>query len=421
MKITRRKSVKANINTKRKYVSASVGDAVDATEIREILENAGFGYVHVKKVSTHLGTEYEIEMNGASGSDMMQAIRDAGFSVEFDTTANGCMYVSITDGRKDPAFLYRVSYDYTSDIVEMDDETGDYQKVVDKLIDTLESEGKMGYLMTINEAEAEGYYEDQYTIGGNHDLALIHNGNFNIEPLGWSNEVSVQSSTSTKRKYTVKASVYDEDTGFSESDNLIYEREQFVTNLIHELEAEYRIKVSNDAWGQIMDLARDLGFGADAKSHGSTPQYILEDAIYDIVEKDTGIVIGSTDITADSDLRDRFVNPEDFVFFFNGKEMYRGTGDGFSNVIAGLCKDESTNRKFQEWCNQFGDPFDFDGTPKDTAYVFTWLVEQERMEMDDFYLDGSGILNFEIYNASDMAQVQSSTNIRASIDDLVCL
>lgn len=211
----------------------------------------------------------------------------------------------------------------------------------------------------------------------------------------------VRSSTSTKRKYTVKAS---KSVTASEDGPLQVCRSCLLGIESHEGDQVVYDTIENYAWDEdaeplICDWCEDE-----------------VDILYQITPDE---VESSTDISADSTMRDRFVDPENFVFFFNGNEMYRGTGDGFSEVIAGLCKDESTNLKFQEWCNQFGDPFDFDGTPKDTAYVFTWLVEQERMEMDDFYLDGSGILNFEICNASDM--VQSSTNIRTSIDDLVCL
>lgn len=189
------------INAVETNITASTGDAVDVNEVKDILWNAGFSETEVKETRTHLGTEYKILIGGAGeekpeleGSSIIDTLRSAGYTVEFDTVAEGWMYLFITDNRTEPKYLYRVSYDYTSDIVEMDDETSDYQAVIDKLIDNMESTGNTGYLISPDEAEAE-YSEDMYTIGGNHGLALIHNGNLNIEPLGWSNEVDTQYDT----------------------------------------------------------------------------------------------------------------------------------------------------------------------------------------------------------------------------------
>lgn len=111
------------------------------------------------------------------------------------------------------------------------------------------------------------------------------------------------------RKQTVKASKkiagsqgidVDED-GYSVSDNKRFEREQFAENFIHKLEGEYYFKAPTDTWGKIKDLADDLSFGADAHKHGSTPLLYLEFAIYDIIEEDTGIVIGSTEVSSAQD------------------------------------------------------------------------------------------------------------------------
>lgn len=176
-------------------VCASTDD-IDAADIRDALWNAGFSADNdVEKTRTHLGTEYRIWVGDENiESSIMDALQNAGYNVKFDTMSEGWMYLFITDNHTEPKYLYRVSYGYTSDIVEMDDETSDYGAVVDKLIDDLESSGNTGYLMAVDEAESE-YSEDMYTIGGNHGLALIHNGNLNIEPIGWSNEVDVNAST----------------------------------------------------------------------------------------------------------------------------------------------------------------------------------------------------------------------------------
>lgn len=192
---------KFTVKASKTNITASTGDAVDVNEVKDILWNAGFSETEVKETRTHLGTEYKILIGGAGeekpeldGSSIIDTLRSAGYTVEFDTVAEGWMYLFITDNRTEPKYLYRVSYDYTSDIVEMDDETSDYQAVIDKLIDDMETTGNTGYLIGLDEAEAE-YSEDMYTIGGNHGLALIHNGNLNIEPLGWSNEVGTQYDT----------------------------------------------------------------------------------------------------------------------------------------------------------------------------------------------------------------------------------
>lgn len=104
------------------------------------------------------------------------------------------------------------------------------------------------------------------------------------------------------RKYTVKASkkiagsqgIDADEDGYSVSDNKRFEQEQFAENFIHKLEGEYYFKVPTDTWGKIKDLADDLSFGADAHKHGSTHLLYLAFAIYDIIEEDMGVVIGST-------------------------------------------------------------------------------------------------------------------------------
>ena len=123
-------------------------------------------------------------------------------------------------------------------------------------------------------------------------------------------------------------------------------------------------------------------------------------------------------ITA-SDYRD-----EDIVMYFNGDNVYTGSiyDSGFAETIENLCYDEEVNAKFQEWCNQFGDPFDFDGSPIDTARVFTDIIIHEAEEGPvtndggtQFYVDGNGIIDFEIFYAND--GIYSAKSIKCSSSD----
>ncbi|MCM1226406.1 MAG: hypothetical protein NC320_03145 [Clostridium sp.] len=94
----------------------------------------------------------------------------------------------------------------------------------------------------------------------------------------------VVASVSAKRKFTVNAA--------SETVNK-YELQTFAENLIKELESEYHCKLSTDAFLGIIDMITDGSYFEGAHEHGSTPEYILEDLIYDVFEEDTGIVVGS--------------------------------------------------------------------------------------------------------------------------------
>lgn len=73
--------------------------------------------------------------------------------------------------------------------------------------------------------------------------------------------------------------------------NEVVKRKNFAEKLIEDLENDYNVSISNEAYGDIMDLADDLNYGKDANRHGSTPYLVLEDAIYEIFEEDTGIQI----------------------------------------------------------------------------------------------------------------------------------
>ena len=120
---------------------------------------------------------------------------------------------------------------------------------------------------------------------------------------------------------------------------------------------------------------------------------------------------------AASDYRD-----DDIIMYLNGDTVYTGSIYDLAEAVENLCYDEEVNAKFQEWCNQFGDPFDFDGSPIDTARIFTDIIIHEADEgpvTDDggtqFYVDGDGILDFEIFYAND--GVYSATGIKCSDSD----
>lgn len=95
---------------------------------------------------------------------------------------------------------------------------------------------------------------------------------------------------------------------------------------------------------------------------------------------------------------------DDIVMYFNGKKVFTGSVYDLTDTIEKLCKDPVTHEKFQEWCNYYGDPFDFDGTPRDTAAVFVALIEDEMDYYDGdpdhtFYASGQKGLDFEIFYA----------------------
>lgn len=162
---------------------------IDVDEIKSIIRNAGISVLEVTCSRIHTGDIYKVLLdNPDDASVAIDAIRDSGFTVTFDTMDGNNMFVFIEDNRLENAYLYRVSFEYTSEIVRMDDETGDYQAVLDTCIDQMEADGKTGYLYTADEVEAQGWGADEYVEGGNHGWLLYTGGNFNIEPLGWSDE-----------------------------------------------------------------------------------------------------------------------------------------------------------------------------------------------------------------------------------------
>jgi hypothetical protein len=108
---------------------------------------------------------------------------------------------------------------------------------------------------------------------------------------------------------------------------------------------------------------------------------------------------------------------EDLVMYFNGKKVYQGQpGADMYDAVLKLCENDTNRLKFQEWCNQFGDPLFEEGEYGDageTAYVFCELIYQEFNDGSDGE-DGNGILNFEIFPASQ--EVSGATSVKCSED-----
>ena len=97
---------------------------------------------------------------------------------------------------------------------------------------------------------------------------------------------------------------------------------------------------------------------------------------------------------------------DDIVMYFNGKKVFTGKWYDIVDTIEDLCKDPDVNSAFQDWCMQYNlgnGNYDvvFDGTPRDTAAVFWSLIDNvyEESDYSDFYVDGDGILDFEIFYA----------------------
>lgn len=339
-RIRGRRSVKCSTR-RRRTIKASVGDEVYADDIKDIIRNAGIKVWEVKKYRTHNSDSFfSILLDNTNDFNaVVDAITDAGYGVTYDYPAvdGNYMYIMISDNREDDAFLYRVVYGYQSEVVPMDDETSDYQAVLDECIDMKEARGDKD-LYTYDEIEEEGWNEDEYVTGGNRGLALYTGGNFMIEPIG-RGKLSEYVGSSTK-----------------------------------------------------VTAARRIG------------RKILASA-YD----------GS-----------------DIVMFFNNKEIYRGQpGSYMYDAIYDLCKNDSVRMKFQKWLEQYGDSAFSDepgyeyGDAGETAVEFCEFVYYAFADGED-YLDGEGILNFEIFPESDEAEifneygdVESSTKVTAARDTTV--
>lgn len=108
-------------------------------------------------------------------------------------------------------------------------------------------------------------------------------------------------------------------------------------------------------------------------------------------------------------------NGEDLVMYFDGKKVYQGQpGADMYDAVLKLCENDTNRLKFQEWCNQFGEPLFEEGEYGDageTAYVFCELIYQEFNDGSDGE-DGNGILNFEIFPASQ--EVSGATSVKCA-------
>lgn len=193
----------------KRFIKASIGDDVYADDIKDIIRKSGIKVYDVNKSRTHNSDSFfSILLDDTNDFNaVVDAIEGAGYGVSYDYPAvdGNYMYVIITDNREDDKFLYRVTYGYNSDVVPMDGETSDYQSVLDALMDMKESRGDKD-LYTYDEAESEGWYEDEYVSGGNHGLILYTGGNFDIKPIGWGKPSEVKSSKSIKGRKRVSAS-----------------------------------------------------------------------------------------------------------------------------------------------------------------------------------------------------------------------
>jgi len=84
---------------------------------------------------------------------------------------------TILENILDVSRQWNITYDYGQ--CETHIAAENEQDALDWLIDELEKNGAELYVKPIN--EVEDLNEDMYVIGGNHGLALIHNGLLHIE------------------------------------------------------------------------------------------------------------------------------------------------------------------------------------------------------------------------------------------------
>jgi hypothetical protein len=68
------------------------------------------------------------------------------------------------------------------EVIEVEDFEHE-QDALDKMIDGMEERGEVGFFKSHEEIEAEEINDDEYIIGGNHGLCLMHYGSFVIEEL----------------------------------------------------------------------------------------------------------------------------------------------------------------------------------------------------------------------------------------------
>ena len=89
--------------------------------------------------------------------------------------------------------------------------------------------------------------------------------------------------------------------------------------------------------------------------------------------------------------------PDDVVMYVNGDKI-DVSGD-FADAVYAACQEHSGLEDWiREYMNSLGDPIDPDGT-MDLSEVCYWFAREAEMyfdESDDFYIDGSGIVDSDI-------------------------
>ena len=288
----------------RRTIRASVGDDVYADDIQDVIRNAGIKVLDVKKSGIHNSDSFfSILLDNTNDFNaVVDAITDAGYGVTYDYPAvdGNWMYVMISDNREDDAFLYRVVYGYQSEVVPMNDETSDYQAVLDECIDMKEARGDKD-IYTMDEVEAEGWNEDEYVIGGNHGLALYTGGNFNIEPIGYGKPSEYVRSTtriSAARDTTVDKDAVRELVLYITNDASLYPQVQaIVKNMKQKIKrGKYDDELAVKAWQYLADAGvakydKEFGSGGGTKAmlNKATREQIareLRDEYADMVNED---------------------------------------------------------------------------------------------------------------------------------------
>lgn len=147
--------------------------------------------------------------------------------------------------------------------------------------------------------------------------------------------------------------------------------------------------------GEMIKIEDQFMSSGEAMEYGETYyEDMLSDSVWDLQHGD---VNSAKKITCSYDA-------DDIVMYFNGKKVFTGSVYDLTDTIEELCEDPVILEKFQEWCNEYGDPFDFDGTPRDTAATFVALIEDEMDYYDGdpdhtFYASGQKGFDFEIFYA----------------------
>ena len=145
------------------------------TEIETILKNIE----GVKVISTEITDEIPLQNEDDWFDDSrfeIEAIIEVSAS-KWEKVKKSLEETPEYEGITDTARQWNITYDYCQcELITAENE----QEALDTLIDKLEAEGANLYVKPIDEVEGI-INEDMYVIGGNHGLALVHNGLLNIE------------------------------------------------------------------------------------------------------------------------------------------------------------------------------------------------------------------------------------------------